>query len=170
MRTHERTHQTIAWAIKFIAAFLAGMLLASVWSCEKPTAASPFIHTENEQKISDYSHCFYEHFNLTKKLGGPLTVVFHDKIRYTPCPESCDHCTEDQKCPIAGWAWPGTRTVNYSRPWVNGPRHDWDLEGTAAHEVCHLTGIWIHTPIPEQPEYLTAGTCAALATSVAGCR
>jgi hypothetical protein len=118
----------------------------------------------NEEKIKAWSECYYAYFGLEEKLHGPLTVAFTDERREVACPSTMLNPPPDG-CIAAGWAMPGSRLVHYYRPWVrSSERTGWDLQYTAAHEVCHLSGIYIDETIPDNPEALTAGQCAALVT------
>lgn len=141
-----------------------GYLFFSIVGCGN---GSPLSSTEighpNEEMIVAWSECYYAYFGLEEKLHGSLTVAFTDERRVVPCPSHMQNPPEE--CIAAGWAAPGTRLIHYYRPWVrSNDRNAWDLQYTAAHEVCHLSGIFIDEQIPDRPEQLTAPQCAALVT------
>jgi hypothetical protein len=88
--------------------------------CGSPTSSSE-VGTPNEELAKALAQCHGEHQAL-----GPIEVVFHEK---------------DRGDNAKGWAWPGGRTINLVRPWVNSTDAQ-QLELTVAHEVCHCKGLF----------------------------
>jgi hypothetical protein len=145
--THERNVLmwlvTRGWFRIFIwITFVIGCGFLLLGGCNKITSSTEVGHP-NEEAIKMYAQCYYNYAELEPKMGK-LQVVFEDKARPVSCPEGTPP-GDDGMCHTAGWAMPGTNTIHFVRPWVRSPeRTMWDLEWTAAHEVAHLKGIWLH--------------------------
>lgn len=134
--THERTMQTMKWAL------LLSVLVGAAWGAcgcglfKSPTASDePELHP-NEILITEYVQCYAEYFGLKE-----VWVDFWEHGQHVDCSE--DH-GEGAMCPIAGHAHIVGRGVSFWGPWVRGEASHVppDLEWAAAHEVCHLTGLW----------------------------
>lgn len=105
------------WAAVY--ALGATILLLGLGCGPSPTAPAYEVLTPRQARIYDLSQCFAQELGL-----GVLRVEFHDDLDGA-----------------AGRSWPGSGTVMYHIESVeNG--EDWYLEGLAAHEVCHASGIW----------------------------
>jgi hypothetical protein len=145
----ERQYQTLKWAM------LLSLVVGAAWGtlgCKSPTA--PTHDHPNEVRITAYTQCYAKHFGL-----GRVEVTFWEHGRYVDC--SADYGPGAQ-CPVAGTGMPNSRKVSYWGPWVRGEASHIppELEWAAAHEVCHLTGLWDE----KQTE-----TCGRLVWTVAGC-
>jgi hypothetical protein len=140
--------------------------LALLFGCSNPMSSTDIGHP-NEEAIASWAKCYYAHFGLEEKLGGPLTVAFTDERRVATCPSGM--VDPPPECIAAGWAMPGSRLVTFYREWVRHPnRTPWDLQSTAAHEVCHLSGIFLDESLPDHPDMLTAYQCSALTVTHSG--
>jgi hypothetical protein len=143
--THERN--VLMWLatrpVWAHAAFWAAIIgLLFLFGCNKITSSTDVDHP-NEEAIKGYSQCYYDYAELEPRLGK-LEVVFHEKARPVACPPNVE-AGSDGMCHTAGWATPGSNMIHYVRPWVRDPKRTmWDLEWTSAHEVAHLTGIYLH--------------------------
>lgn len=120
----ERQFQTLRWAVLF--ACLFSILYAIVGCTANP--AAPTDLTPNEAYTCAVVQCYGEHH----KLDGEIMCIFTDKPYY-PEPDVL----------AAAWAWPGTRTIYFYKPYVNssGATRQY-LNAIASHEVCHLKGHW----------------------------
>lgn len=131
MQTHERTHQTMLWAL------ILTVILALCWAmfgCASPTApdAPP---TPAEQHVLKLVNAWAEKLSVSAPPVG-----WFQKARTTPC----DAPEWDNRCPVAGAA-PNLSSVEFWRPYVNGQNPlnlpnwpDFDFRQTTAHEVCHV--------------------------------
>ena len=153
--THERTLQTMRWASLIISLIAVGVALAG---CKSPTAPDEPSHP-NEILITEHTQCYADHFHL-----GKITVSFFEKARWADCSDwlGNDENGDPMECMVAGGAYPFSRHAEYYGPWV---RHELEgpppeLEWTAAHEVCHMTGTWSED---------AAIKCAAIAWDQAQC-
>ena len=116
----KRIHLAYAavWLITYVATL--GVLLL-LYGCEGalPTQVPYPQLTERQQRIYDYTQCFAQAMGL-----GSIHVTFHEDLGEA-----------------AGMAWPDRSAVKYHVASVeNG--EDWYLQAVAAHEVCHISGIW----------------------------
>ena len=110
--------------------FLAG--------CALPTAPDPPELTHpNEILLDELVQCNAEYHGL-----GPLQVRFFEVARPATLPDG-------QLGLVAGAGWPGATWVEFWHEWVLDPRRiRSDLAEVAAHEVCHVSGIWDEAAIP----------------------
>lgn len=130
------------------------LLVGATWGalgCKSPTA--PNDHP-NELRIIAYTQCYADHFRM-----GEVEVTFWEHGRYVDC--SRDY-GPGARCAIAGTGMPHSRLVSYWGPWVRGEASHIppELEWAAAHEICHLTGLW---------DEERTKTCGHLIWTVAGC-
>ena len=154
MPTHERN--VLMWLIRCIdphfwrwgklALYCLALFTVALWllGCgllKSPTAPNP-THP-NEILIIEHTQCYADYFRL-----GKITVSFFEEEQQVNCyPLRYDENGDPVQCFKAGGAWPFSRHARYYGPWVRGELVDHlfssqDLEFVAAHEVCHMLGIW----------------------------
>lgn len=158
--THERTMQTMRWASLIISLIAVAVALSGCGLLKSPTAPEDKVLHPNEILITEHTQCYADHFHL-----GKITCSFFEDERWADCSDwwGYDENGDPIECMVAGGAYPFSRHAEYYGPWVRGELPDIpnpDLEYTAAHEVCHMTGTWSET---------AAMHCAAIAWDQAQC-
>lgn len=143
MRTHERTLQTLKLAALYV---LVAAALYFALGCGKVTPTGP--STELEGVFLDLAQCYADELGL-----GTVTLGVFEKARpYCPREGPCGY--------VACGAWPDSRTIECWGDWINNPSSVVDFPNYAAHEVCHLSGIW---------DEMEAELCAFALTSKGVC-
>jgi len=114
------------------------LLVSLLTACGTKGLSGP--SSPKEAFAEQMAQCHADHHKL-----GTITVIWHD------------HNRDDGG---KAWAWPGSREISVSRDFVRDATPQ-DIEMAMAHEVCHLSGIWMQN---------IADFCAKLAYRDAGCR
>jgi hypothetical protein len=117
--------------------FAVAALLALL-GCSSPTEPTPAAHPR-EALIADLARCYAQ----ARGVVGELTIQFADDLGDTDCSY---YLGPGARCSVAGRALPYSNAVTFWGPWVRGdagsPAPLGDLALAAAHEVCHLSGVW----------------------------
>jgi hypothetical protein len=126
---------------------LAAAALAAC-GCASPTAPTAVLAQHpNEVLITEFVACYAE----TRGLGD-IRIDFFEEPQYADC-----GLGDGSQCPVAGRGMPYSDLIRFWGPYIRGEtEHDSSpamLARYAAHEVCHVSGIW-----PEDG----ADACAAL--------
>lgn len=138
----------------FLGAAFAGLL--GLFGCSGPTEPTRTLHPR-EALLAELVQCYAQALGVV----GELTVQFEDDLGVTNCPADLG---SGVTCPVAGRTWPGSGVVTFWGPWARGetehPAPLGQLALGAAHEACHLSGVWAEDD---------AETCSILLVGSADC-
>ena len=120
----------------------AGLLTIALLACSSPTApttAPTGAPHPREALITDLTRCYAE----SRGVVGEITVGFADDLGDIDCSY---YRGSGARCSVVGRAFPYSNAVTFWGPWVRGEtEHSTsvdDLALAAAHEACHLSGVW----------------------------
>ena len=121
------------------------------------------VQPSGKEQVEDYTECFARYHGIEN-----VSVEYSDYERWTPCLKGFSGLGPDGQCAAGGWALPLSTTVTYYEPYIDDNcvncakrterKH---LRWIAAHETCHLSGIW---------DEATTNECTSRALKEAGCR
>ena len=130
----ERTVQTLKVAVLYALVYVVAVIILTVFllGCGGARVTGPT--TDLEEVFFEIAQCYATHLEL-----GPITfATFENEKPYCPKQGPCGYVACD--------AWPGGRHVECWSEWVNDPANVAPhFHNYAAHEVCHLSGIWDET-------------------------
>lgn len=93
------------------------------WGCGAPGPTGP--SSPQEAAFLDTAQCFANQLEL-----GTVSLTTFDQAR----PVGTGY--------VACGAWPGGHVIECWSSWINDPASVRFFGGVAAHEVCHLSGLW----------------------------
>jgi hypothetical protein len=117
-----------------------GLLTIALLGCSgSPTTAPTGTPHPREALIAELTRCYAE----ARGVVGEITVEFADDLGDTDCSY---YRGSGAMCSVVGRAFPYSNAVTFWGPWVRGEtEHSTsvdDLALAAAHEACHLSGVW----------------------------
>lgn len=134
--------------------FLAASVLTAIAWSQRPVA--------EPVRVEDLTQCYGTYLGL-----DGINVVYTSRVVWTECSPGQMGKGPDGECVAGAWSRPGADFVTWYKPFVDDrcehcvhSTEDFHLNVIAAHEACHLTGIW---------DEAEARDCAAKAVANAEC-